>query len=110
MFLIDRLITERGRVCRRQCMASSNNENATVPRSPLFRDLLERLRIDMIVVDTNLPRLLNCVKSMIDDKNRWLGVGNAHQPVNEAAQQLDPQEYATALEFYLQIDSMYISF
>ena len=66
----------------------------------LFGNLLRRLRVDQTILDYNYERLLKCMSILTDERIRYR-FGTLSKIHTE---QLSFQEYALALEFYLQFD------
>ena len=63
-----------------------------------FGDLLERLKVDMALLDYNYTRLNKFMRMLTDDQMRVYNL-RPHE-----TQWIDEKEYPVALEFYLQFD------
>ena len=66
----------------------------------LFGDLIQRLRIDSMIIDYNYTRLLKCMSILTEERLRYR-FGNSSLI---SLEQLSMDEYPMALEFYLQFD------
>ena len=63
-----------------------------------FGDLLERLKVDIVLLDYNYTRLNKFMRMLMDDQMRVYNL-RSHE-----TQWIDEKEYPVALEFYLQFD------
>jgi hypothetical protein len=63
-----------------------------------FGDLLERLKVDMALLDYNYTRLNKFIRMLTDDQMR------VHNLRPHETQWIEEKEYPLALEFYLQFD------
>jgi hypothetical protein len=67
-----------------------------------FGDLIERLKVDMTILDYNYTRLNKYMKVLIEERIQLFSL-RPHE-----IQQIDEQEYPLALEFFLQFDGNFI--
>ena len=68
-----------------------------------FSDLIERLKVDMTLLDYNYTRLNQYMKTLVYEQVRVFN-SRPHE-----IQRINEKEYPLALEFYLQFDSMLYS-
>ena len=86
------------------------NSNSTIPSflrekyQLFFVDLIERLQVDMTLLDYNYTRLNQFMKMLIYEHIHVFSL----QP--NQIQYIDEKEYPLALEFFLQFDGMYYIF
>jgi len=66
-----------------------------------YGDLLERLKVDLAILDYNYTRLNNYIKLLIYEKIRVFNLRPHEIPL------IEQSEYPLALEFFLQFDGMY---
>ena len=71
-----------------------------------YSDLARRLRVDESILDYNYPRLLKCIEIMIHERIQY----RFADPSISDSEPLPINEYAVALEFYLQIDGTSLLF
>jgi hypothetical protein len=104
-----RLARERGACRPSYTLTDDRQGRAFIPSFFLDRyrqwygDLARRLRVDEILLDYNYPRLFQCMDMLIRQR---LQNRSPSQHVT-TGEQLPVDEYAVALEFYLQIDRTY---
>ena len=67
----------------------------------LFDDLIERLKVDMTLLDNNYTRLNQYMKTLAYEQRKVFHLRRCE------IQRIDEKEYPLTLEFYLQFDSMY---
>ena len=67
-----------------------------------FGDLIERLKIDMTILDYNYMRLNKYMKLLIYEQIQIFNLRSYE------IQLIDEKEYPLALEFFLQFDGMYV--
>lgn len=65
-----------------------------------FSDLLERLKVDMTILDYNYTRLNKCIHTLVYEQMRVFNLQLDEIP------RINEKEYPLALEFFLQFDGM----
>ena len=85
------------------------NSNPTIPSflrekyHLFFHDLVERLKVDMTILDYNYTRLNKYLKMLIYEQMQVFNLRS------DEIELIDEKEYPLALEFFLQFDSMSIN-